>query len=299
MPKVKRRHYRIPVSFDVAFYWEDAACKVYTTRPRARDVSSSGMRVESAMSIECGTEVCVEIERHSSAIDGIVRYCVPEGTAFRIGVQFSSDQHHFARAVGATLDYYEILQVSPIAEMETIHRVYRIMAGRFHPDNPESGDPERFLLLSEAYKVLSDPAQRAQYDRLKGAEPSRALPLFQERAFVDEKDGEQNRRLGVLCLLYSQRRRNPDSPTIGLMKLEEVMSIPREYLEFTLWYLKQKRYVEMGQGADFALTAEGVDFLEEHTDARDLLMRLLTSGRSGSANEGTGAERGPLVSPIQ
>ena len=56
------------------------------------------------------------------------------------------------------------------------------------------------------------------------------------------------------------------------------MSIPREYLEFTLWYLKQKNYIEMNQGADFNLTAAGVDFAEEHTLARDMLLRLLTTG---------------------
>jgi hypothetical protein len=75
------------------------------------------------------------------------------------------------------------------------------------------------------------------------------------------------------------------------MDLEELMSIPREYLEFTLWYLKQKKYVEMGQGADFSLTAEGVDFIEEHTPARDLLMRLLAAGGS-RANE---TESDPLT----
>jgi curved DNA-binding protein CbpA len=164
------------------------------------------------------------------------------------------------------------------------------MAARFHPDNPDSGDPERFLLLSQAYRILSDPARRAQYDALRGTERHRPLPLFQARAFVDEKEGEVNRRLGVLCLLYAQRRRNPDHPSIALVELEELMSIPREYLEFTLWYLKQKRYVEMDQAADFSLTAAGVDFVEEHTLAQDILLRLLAGGGSRSAQE-TNPER--------
>jgi hypothetical protein len=68
------------------------------------------------------------------------------------------------------------------------------------------------------------------------------------------------------------------------------MSIPREYLEFTLWYLKQKRYVEMDQAADFSLTAAGVDFVEEHTLAQDILLRLLAGGGSRSAQE-TNPER--------
>ena len=37
-------------------------------------------------------------------------------------------------------DYYELLQISPNAEPETIHRVYRLLAQRFHPDNGQTGD---------------------------------------------------------------------------------------------------------------------------------------------------------------
>ena len=64
-----------------------------------------------------------------------------------------------------TLDYYEFLQISPHADNETIHRVYRYLAARFHPDNPETGDPEKFFLLKSAYDVLSDPERRSEYDR--------------------------------------------------------------------------------------------------------------------------------------
>ena len=39
------------------------------------------------------------------------------------------------------LDYYDVLQVSPSAEPDTIHRVYRLLAQRFHPDNKETGNP--------------------------------------------------------------------------------------------------------------------------------------------------------------
>jgi DnaJ-class molecular chaperone len=41
-------------------------------------------------------------------------------------------------------DYYETLQISPNAEPETIHRIFRLLAQRFHPDNQETGDSVRF-----------------------------------------------------------------------------------------------------------------------------------------------------------
>ena len=61
-------------------------------------------------------------------------------------------------------DYYEFLQISANAEPETIHRVYRFLAARFHPDNPETGDHEKFFLLTQAYAVLSSTERRAEYD---------------------------------------------------------------------------------------------------------------------------------------
>src|SRR5713101_9966524 len=63
-----------------------------------------------------------------------------------------------------TSDYYDLLQISATADPETVHRVYRLLAQRFHPDNRETGDADHFLLIQEAYKVLSDPERRAHYD---------------------------------------------------------------------------------------------------------------------------------------
>src|SRR5262249_2245356 len=64
----------------------------------------------------------------------------------------------------AFVDYYELLQLSPHADDDTIHRVFRHLAKRHHPDAQAGGDPERFKRLLDAYKVLSDPALRATYD---------------------------------------------------------------------------------------------------------------------------------------
>jgi DnaJ-class molecular chaperone len=61
-------------------------------------------------------------------------------------------------------NYYEFLQISPNAEPDTIQRVYRFLAGRLHPDNSETGDPEKFFQLKQAYDGLSDPKRRAEYD---------------------------------------------------------------------------------------------------------------------------------------
>ena len=62
------------------------------------------------------------------------------------------------------MDYYEDLQVSANADQETIERVYRLLAKRYHPDNQLTGDIEKFDFITKSYKVLSDPEKRAAYD---------------------------------------------------------------------------------------------------------------------------------------
>jgi len=62
---------------------------------------------------------------------------------------------------GVFIDLYEILQVSANADPDTIHRVFRILAQRWHPDNSETGSEEAFRQLTEAHTTLSDPERRA------------------------------------------------------------------------------------------------------------------------------------------
>jgi len=65
-------------------------------------------------------------------------------------------------------DYYDILQVSPTAEPEVIDAAYRHLVRRYHPDVYTGGDAtERLRELNEAHAVLSDPAKRALYDRVR------------------------------------------------------------------------------------------------------------------------------------
>jgi hypothetical protein len=60
--------------------------------------------------------------------------------------------------------------------------------------------------------------------------------------------------------------------------MEKRMSFPREYLDFTLWYLKAKGYVVMEQNSDYGLTSSGVDYVELHSCTNKLIRELLTLG---------------------
>lgn len=176
------------------------------------------------------------------------------------------------------IDYYEFLQISPHADAETIHRVYRYLAGRLHPDNPESGDPEMFRLLKVAYDTLSNPSQRAEYDATCRRDARQETPLSESIDFLDNVEGEQNRRVALLAVLYYQRRANPRFPEVSLAEVERRMGFPRDYLDFTTWYLTKKGYVHRADNSDFTLTAEGVDFVESQRANMPVLNKLLTDG---------------------
>jgi curved DNA-binding protein CbpA len=200
-------------------------------------------------------------------------------------------------------NYYEFLQISPNAEPETIHRVFRFLAARFHPDNPHTADPEKFALLTQAYDVLSDPKRRVEYDAACKKEAGEPDPLSSSIDFMDSMDGELNRRLALLALLYFQRRRNPSTPTVSLFEVEAKMGFPRDYLEFTTWYLTRKGYITRADNSDFTLTAEGVDFVETQRANIPVLNRLLTTGNGpieGDAEPASGrttARGTPIIVP--
>jgi curved DNA-binding protein CbpA len=184
-------------------------------------------------------------------------------------------------------DHYETLQVSPNADADTIDRVFRHLAKRYHPDNQETGDRERFDHLLAAHRVLSDPEQRTRYDLRY--EEGRALQwgLAREAASGQVIEDDAIVRERLLSLLYVQRRRDVRNPSIGNIELERLLSLPEAHLEFHIWFLKEKKLVERTERG-FAITALGV---EEAEQARSLLTRerLLP--------EQAGAERGPEPAP--
>ncbi len=62
-------------------------------------------------------------------------------------------------------DHYEVLGIARTATPEEIKKAYRRLARELHPDvNPGADAQEKFKLVTHAYDVLSDPAQRQQYD---------------------------------------------------------------------------------------------------------------------------------------
>lgn len=64
-------------------------------------------------------------------------------------------------------DFYAALGIRPDAPQSAIEPAYRARLAELAADPERAGNREQQLLLEDAYRVLSEPARRAEYDRLK------------------------------------------------------------------------------------------------------------------------------------
>jgi hypothetical protein len=273
-----RREQRRNASATYSICWKDRAGGLQSAEVQSLDRSNSGTRITCAAELAPGTTVYIECKDRYPRGYSTVRHCTLQGTAYRIGLEFyEGTRNTIPVSTGIDFDYYEFLQISPRAEAATIQRIYRFMASRFHPDNPDTGDPERFLQLKHAYEVLSDPQHRAEYDAKHETTEIRPDPIFKMAEFGNGIEGEVNRRLGVLSLLYNKRRTNSEHPSISLYDLEKLMGWPREYLDFTTWYLRNMQYITREDNSDFGVTALGVNYVESNYTQIPMLNKLLNS----------------------
>ena len=60
------------------------------------------------------------------------------------------------------MDYYQTLGVAKSATPDEIKKAYRKLASQHHPD--KGGDTAMFQKIEEAYRILSDPQKRQEYD---------------------------------------------------------------------------------------------------------------------------------------
>jgi hypothetical protein len=260
-------------------------------RAKVLDTSELGLGVETDCPLEPNAVLTVDGHignpgpNGQNGVNGKLRArvvdCKPFQGVFRAGLNFENGNGSAGASAEAVPDYYELLQISPNADTDMIHRVYRLMAQRYHPDNGTTGDEKAFRAITDSYKILSDPEKRVGYDVNLHAYRQVRWRIFDQRQASIGKVAEKSKRKGILDLLYTKRCNEPEKPTLNLHELEDLLGCPREHLEFSLWYLKENGLVVRQDNGRFAVTAMGVDWAEkEEASERLRADRLLAASSS-------------------
>jgi curved DNA-binding protein CbpA len=183
----------------------------------------------------------------------------------------------------APVDFYEAMQISPNADSDTIHRIYRLLAQRFHPDNQETGSLEAFRGITEAYQTLGDSEKRAAYDVAHRETRRLTWKIFDQCAAPLGVDGERRKREGVLTLLYRKRIANPEQAFLTLREIEELLGVPREHLEFTVWYLREGQLIQRSDNGRLTITLKGVDLAEAALERKAGTISLLSAAPAAAS----------------
>lgn len=157
------------------------------------------------------------------------------------------------------VDYYEVLEVSPNANSETIERLFRHFAKHLHPDVAHSGDIHKFTQLVEAYEVLKDPKSRAAYDAQRERHVRQNSALVEDAQCVDSDSVQRHK---ILSLLYAKRRQDMKAPGIASSTLERLVECPEEVMNFHLWYFRENEWIQREESGVLSITAKGVDKIE-------------------------------------
>ena len=97
--------------------------------------------------------------------------------------------------------YYDLLEVPPQASTEDIKRSFRAQIARYHPDKVQhlgkefqSLAADRAAELTEAYRILSDPGRRAEYDRAFADAGATISPAASSAPVTSEHQGTSGPR---------------------------------------------------------------------------------------------------------
>lgn len=229
------------------------------------DISDSGVKVQIRRALVRGVVYKLETAASLAAREARVVWCRSSySSVFHAGMAFvvKAKAEAPSQQSSGEEDLYELLQVNAKATPDTIHRVYRILAQRHHPDNLQTGNEDLFKRLTRGYEILADPSTRAAYDLRREQSHRTRAKLFTAMDSTDGKENEKRKRAAVLSVLYARRLQDPVTPSLTIFDIEELIGIPRDHLEFTLWYLRERAYLSRTDNNRFQITINGVDYAE-------------------------------------
>ena len=264
-----------PVSADITIAMERTGGELQTRKVRLVDASEWGIGFNTAKPMVVGAKLWVwgtalahaPDEARKTQVQVVHCRLLSEEGLFRAGCAYEGSPAHRTggpkvKADSSLLDLYEVLQISPTADSETVHRVYRYLAQRYHPDNPDTGSTDAFQAVLQAHQTLSDPVRRAAYDLEHQAAKTLRWKIFDRPSGAEGVAAEKRMRAGILSALYSKKKNEPDGQGMMLREIEDLLGCPREHMEFPLWYLRRKALIQGPNNGRYEITIEGVDEAE-------------------------------------
>jgi hypothetical protein len=189
-------------------------------------------------------------------------------------------------------DLYEVLQVSSTADAETIDRVFRHLAKRYHPDNADSGDADRFTRVMQAFELLSRPEERARYDARRDQALQARWRIFDQGTATDDLAADRRVRVALLSILYTARRNDAEQPGLGIVDLERMLGCPEHHMKFHVWYLRENGLMQRLDNGLLAITSKGVDWVLDLGGPVHAGRALLEAGEAAPHANGNAAGNG-------
>lgn len=141
-------------------------------------------------------------------------------------------------------DFYRRLNIGTGASEEAIKKAYRIAARKAHPDvNKNDGATQLFLDIQEAYKVLSDPDKKGNYDQGRDPHDSSsgiltAFEYSQESLLILEEPQVIYSLIDIVST-KDEIQKNDDLPLNIALVLDNSTSMKGQRLDFLRAATKQ------------------------------------------------------------
>ena len=129
--------------------------------------------------------------------------------------------------MAATNDYYALLGLKPSASPQEIKRAYRQMVFRYHPDrNPDNDQAaEKFKQILDAYNILSDSAERAEYDAAMHPEEAEARAREKQKKNEERKSEENfSNGFGFTQGFKSKVEAEPKCPSCSVQGADNIIA---------------------------------------------------------------------------
>ncbi len=224
-------------------------------------ISYSGLGATCNQPLSPGTKLTYTHPSRDIVITGRVAWCKEnEAHGYEHGIL------NEAFDPATKVDYYALLQINPTAEPCTLEAMYDYLAKRYHSTSEATANAPIYARLAEAYGVLSDPVKRTAYDTERNTAKGGTTVVKGDRNRLSIR----STRNQMLDMLYWRRVESPYKPVITIHEFETILKLPKEQMEFNLWFLRDKGLIDRSDNACFVITAQGVAVAEEMAATDDL-----------------------------